>query len=76
MFVFSLGILLLVAGAMMVMMATLKTRQSIRALSPRRVSHRTAAIELMKRDRRKGVTDGTVIMCVGAVMVLITAVLN
>lgn len=76
MFIFSLGILLAVAGAMMVMMTSLKARQGIRNLSPQRVSHRSAAIEIMMREKRKGLTDGTIIMVAGFILILITSVLN
>lgn len=73
---FTLGIILLTIGGILKIWMKLSTREETRSLSPRTVSQRTSAIQLMKQRKRYGVIDSNIFIAIGLTLVLITAIFN
>lgn len=73
---FTLGIIFLVVGFILRIWMKLSVRHETRAMSPRSVSERSSAIDVMWRDRRFWVVDSRLLIGIGALLVLLTAVFN
>jgi|GEM_PF-1518356 hypothetical protein len=73
---FTLGIILLTIGGILKIWIKLSTREETRALSPQTISQRTSAIQLMKQRKRYGFIDSNILIAIGSILVLITAIFN
>ena len=73
---FTLGIILLIAGCVLSIWCKLKTREEIRALAPQWVLLRNSAIEEIETRKRIRKKDAVILMVIGGLIVLVTAVFN
>lgn len=73
---FTLGIILLAAGALLRLWLRLVSRREARTLQPLPMSQRTHTLQNLKRSRRFGFYDANLMLAAGIVLVLITAVFN
>ncbi|MDE6400738.1 MAG: hypothetical protein K2M27_01735 [Muribaculaceae bacterium] len=54
----------------------LSTREETKALSPQPVGQRSSAIEMMRLRKRSGIIDANLLIILGALLTLVTAVFN
>ena len=73
---FTLGIVLLTLGCIIKICMKLSTREETKALSPQPVGQRSSAIEMMRLRKRSGIIDANLLIILGALLTLVTAVFN
>lgn len=73
---FTLGILLLAIGCVLRIWVKLSSRQEIRALNPMNVRVRNIELFLLKERKRNGWKDSSILIILGSIIVLITALFN
>lgn len=72
----TLGIALLMIGAVMRISLYLKARQVSRTLAPQWVRLRSIELEMHRQKNQRGVVDSVILMTAGMVIILLTAVFN
>lgn len=73
---FTLGIILLAVGLVLRMVLKMAERRDVRYMSPLPMSQRTYNLRNLKRQRRAGFIDSNLMILVGALLILHTAVFN
>ncbi len=73
---FTLGIILLISGCVLWMWTKLSTRYETKALGPMNVRVRNIELFLMQERKRKHWVDSRILMILGAIIVLVTALFN
>ena len=73
---FTLGIILLVLGSILKVWFRLNHRIARQSLTPRPVLLRMSALEDIDLRKKRGVFDANILLLIGTILVLVTAVFN
>lgn len=70
------GYILLIIGCILRMWLRLSAKAETRAMTPRRVSERACAIQMIKKQRKRGFIESGIMIAAGILIILFTGLLN
>ncbi len=73
---FTLGIVMLAIGCILRIHTRVSSRNYERALAPRNIYLRHSTIQDLKQSTRRRFTDANILLAIGVILILVTAVFN
>lgn len=73
---FTLGIVMLVIGCILRIHTRISSRNFVRAMAPRNIILHNSTMQDLKQTTHRRLTDANILLLIGTILILVTAVFN